>query len=238
LWQSNSAGSYPSRFYRLDLTGDVEFVQNARWNGTNWTRDVPGFNSTRLGLTDNTCWFQYYDKADVNLWIDTSWSDTRRMLYTASNKTLDVGDGSLRFRNVTTGIDGSNPPRTTVLPNTLVAANTPKAWGNIRTDGAGGISSVYGFGTLGVGLGLTGIVTVNFSYPFVDTNYAVVLGARATFAATPPWETNTRMTAVPILYAQTLNSFQFYWSVGNAISPVDTSATIMQAAFAVFGQQA
>ena len=92
-------------------------------------------------------------------------------------------DMQMQWQGTTTSGTGANPPAAGGLPNVLTAKNTPKVWGLIFLDGAGGVSIVEGFSisNAAISVGHTQL-TVTMATPMANTNYAVFVTSAETSA--------------------------------------------------------
>jgi len=218
LFQSTpytTATRCPIRIYLTENTADggtminniLLFTWNARWDGTQWVRDVVGLNSQRIkiGVGDSTdeqgLVMQRYESSDASPWPETDWSspgiDMFRAVMGSSvhpNQTIvEPRDGRVWFSNVTVGHPGSNPLFSeTPFGNALYAKNIVKAWITY--------SWIAAVGTVNEGFNLDeaavpgASLSFSFGYPMADTEYAVVFGAEEEIANSwvlPFWANKT-----------------------------------------------
>lgn len=150
-----------------------EFVVtiNAKWDGTQWTRDVAGNSSkwvfSRIGV------LQYaYGALGASPWADVAWALTNALTGDAVSSYSTFTDMVLDTVS-TTSI--SNPAyNANINPNALYAKNIVKAWGYLRTDGAGGFTVLDGFGWNTITIDVSGRLDFLFDEAMDNANYAVV----------------------------------------------------------------
>lgn len=110
MWESVIGGTQGARFYVKD-TGDYILTANARWTGSDWTKDVGGTSAVKASLTGPS--FTVESQATgTNTWADGAWTETTLATNAIAaaiqvTKTLQVVTGDLDVTagdvNVTAG---------------------------------------------------------------------------------------------------------------------------------------
>lgn len=140
---------------------------------------------------------------------------------------LDVGVGNQVFT--------ASPPAKTADPghdNYLSAANVPKAWARIQTDGTGAGTAAadlldgYNIASVTVAASPAGYVTVTFARAMASDDYAVMVSS-SQFGG-PQWA---------ITDVQSTTAFRLRWidPAGSTVDP--DSATVLSASVVVFARQ-
>lgn len=156
------------------------YTFNAAWNGTNWVVDSALQFATQL--VQGAAGFRLQTRTNVAAWVDADWGSSAngeldlRIGESSFPRRISARNSVLRLHTPTSSAsaDAGNPTAGTLpYANTLYPKNIVKAWGQIRTNGAGGVNLQDAFGIASAGI--TGSsLDVTLSNAMTGTSYAVV----------------------------------------------------------------
>lgn len=157
---------------------------NARWDGTNWNRDVSSDGAMKHSRTPAT--------GDINYWFDATataaWVDANWIFATQ----VDGQNGNITATGlVTAGTPGFFAPTNTGTPavNTTYGNSMVKAWAQILFPGDGTFSYLGSF-NCGASLLIHNPCNIRFTTPLTNGNYAVAINPVTPFrnvAGVPDW---------------------------------------------------
>lgn len=176
-------GSTGCRRYVYYDTTDNAYISeeaiNCTWDGTAWscddaTRGATLFRFTAGGVSTAGGYVQLFHSATGATWNDTigggGWTRVQATLQGGASS--GVYDTTFGFLGATASGSVTNPAKETGYANTIMALNTPKAWGQVAggtlIDGFNVASYTEPFGTNST----AGRIT--FGTPMADTGYVVI----------------------------------------------------------------
>lgn len=173
LYESLVTDDTPTTTHRVYLAvaggenGALVHTYNARWNGTQWVRDIntDSFkiilpNPTNPSLTISSA----YAAGSASPWADGAWVDVSSA-------------GSDSAQRGMLALVGNIPMGTAPPASTLTAKNISKAWGYLEYDGGGPAwtkHDAYNINGFGAVTGAGGYLTITFHVNMSNATYSAV----------------------------------------------------------------
>ena len=90
ILESDISGSAPSQRIYCTGAGNLEFTLNARYDGTNWNKDVSGQGAARVTFGHEFLKVEHQIDSFGGTWAESSWSTSPLLLNLESGNTLSI----------------------------------------------------------------------------------------------------------------------------------------------------
>ena len=166
VWETSTGSQQNFRFYRTNVSGfeALELVCNATWNGSAWAYDLSP-TSGGFGPVGPTAWRIVFNSRTQGIGLASIATCSYAEKYTVASTWADNA-----WDYTAGGIDFGGLIPSTAGVNTLTPFGMVKAWCNYTFDGTN--FTINGSFNVGSMNNAFGVISVNFSTPFANANYA------------------------------------------------------------------